>query len=434
MTASDSARDIRITRVYDAPLARVWDAFTDDAQASQWWGPRGFTITTHSKDLRPGGTWVYTMHGPDGTDWPNFTRYHEVEHHARLVYDHGASSEDSAPMFRMTVLFRELGDRTELALCMTLPSPEAAQQARVFIKAAGGNATWDRLAEYLEAQSSRDEVFVINRQPVRRTRHGPRGECTIGLLASLERGKESRPFGASVRRARERRIVQGRGLEVGAPNRRMREEVQDEAGHTRYETVRSCHALGGCVPEAKIRWRDQRPRPLRHFGEVFVRVGRGVFVRCRRTVAIEDGLHECVELRVQQVRALVHFDRLEAALVHAVHGERNEGTATIRQPLGVGQRLHEERATGARRQQRVDQPRRSGQCPRGRHRLPNESRALARIEPVDDGGRGEQRHERDGAIRHARPAGHPAQETADPSARCGGNRRGRISGERRHHH
>ncbi len=163
MTTADSAREIRITRVYDAPLARVWDAFTDDAQASQWWGPRGFTITTHRKDLRPGGTWVFTMHGPDGTDWPNFTRYLEVEPYARLVYDHGASSEDSAPMFRMTVAFRDLGDRTELALCMTLPSPEAAQQARVFIKAAGGNATWDRLAEYLEAQSSHDEIFVINR-------------------------------------------------------------------------------------------------------------------------------------------------------------------------------------------------------------------------------------------------------------------------------
>lgn len=163
MTTADSAREIHITRVYDAPLARVWDAFTEDAQASQWWGPRGFTITTHRKDLRPGGTWVYTMHGPDGTDWPNFTRYLEVEHHARLVYDHGASSEDSAPMFRMTVLFRDLGNRTELALCMTLPSPEAAQQARVFIKAAGGNATWDRLAEYLAAQTSREAVFVINR-------------------------------------------------------------------------------------------------------------------------------------------------------------------------------------------------------------------------------------------------------------------------------
>lgn len=162
-TATDSTREIRITRVYDAPIGVVWDAFTDDAQASQWWGPRGFTITTHSKDLRVGGTWVYTMHGPDGKDWPNFTRYHVVEPHARLMYDHGATSADSAPLFRMTVLFRDLGGRTELELCMTLASPEAAQQTRAMIRAAGGNSTWDRLAEYLERQSTHEEVFVINR-------------------------------------------------------------------------------------------------------------------------------------------------------------------------------------------------------------------------------------------------------------------------------
>jgi uncharacterized protein YndB with AHSA1/START domain len=163
MTTPDSAREIRLIRQYDAPVALVWDAFADEARASQWWGPRGFTITTHSKDLRPGGTWVYTMHGPDGTDYPNFTRYHVVERHARLEYDHGASSADSAPLFRMTVEFRDLGGRTELELCMTLATPDAAQQARAFIKAAGGNATWDRLAEYLEVQSSREQIFVINR-------------------------------------------------------------------------------------------------------------------------------------------------------------------------------------------------------------------------------------------------------------------------------
>ncbi|MEZ6045243.1 MAG: SRPBCC domain-containing protein [Planctomycetaceae bacterium] len=55
----------------------------------QWWGPRGFTLTHHSKDLRPGGTWHYTMHGPDGTDYPNMTLYHEVEKYKKLVYDHG---------------------------------------------------------------------------------------------------------------------------------------------------------------------------------------------------------------------------------------------------------------------------------------------------------------------------------------------------------
>jgi uncharacterized protein YndB with AHSA1/START domain len=162
-SATDSAREIRLTRVYDAPVSLVWDAWTDPAQVGQWWGPRGFSLTTHSRELRVGGTWVYTMHGPDGTDWPNFTRYHEVVPHERLVYDHGASSADTAPMFRMTALFRDIGGSTELELCMTLASAEAAQQARVFIKAAGGNATWDRLAEYLEQQSTHAEIFVINR-------------------------------------------------------------------------------------------------------------------------------------------------------------------------------------------------------------------------------------------------------------------------------
>lgn len=163
MTTIDSAREIRITRVYDAPVALVWGAFTEDAQAAQWWGPRGFTITTHSKDVRPGGTWEYTMHGPDGKDWPNFTRYLDVVPHERLVYDHGASSAESAPLFRMTVLFREQGERTELELCMTLATPELAKQTRAFVREAGGNSTWDRLAEYLEKQSSNEEVFVINR-------------------------------------------------------------------------------------------------------------------------------------------------------------------------------------------------------------------------------------------------------------------------------
>ena len=163
MTPTDSANDIRITRLYDAPLALVWEVWTVDAHVRQWWGPRGFSITTHSKDLRVGGTWVYTMHGPDGVDYPNYTRYLEVEPQQRLVYDHGASSADAAPMFRVTATFREVDGQTELDIRMTLPTPEAAQQTRVFIKAAGGNATWDRLGEHLEQTANGRALFVINR-------------------------------------------------------------------------------------------------------------------------------------------------------------------------------------------------------------------------------------------------------------------------------
>jgi uncharacterized protein YndB with AHSA1/START domain len=159
----EAANEIRITRVYDAPVSLVWDAWTQDEHVVRWWGPRGFSLTTHSKDLRPGGSWVYTMHGPDGKDWPNFTRYHEVEPRAKLVYDHGASSADAQPLFRVTAIFTDLGGKTELDLRMTLESAEAAAQTRTFVKAAGGNGTWDRLAEFLERQTSGADVFVINR-------------------------------------------------------------------------------------------------------------------------------------------------------------------------------------------------------------------------------------------------------------------------------
>jgi len=162
MSAENKSSKLYLTRIFDAPVQVVWDAWTDPEQAAQWWGPRGFTISTKSKDLRPGGSWVYTMYGPDGVEYKNISKYHEVETCAKLVYDHGAG-EDSPPLFRVCVLFSEISGKTKMEMCMTLPSPEAAERTRGFIKKAGGDSTWDRLAEYLEKQSSGKEIFVINR-------------------------------------------------------------------------------------------------------------------------------------------------------------------------------------------------------------------------------------------------------------------------------
>ena len=162
MTAKNNSNEIRIIRIYDAPVQLVWDAWTDPQQVAQWWGPRGFTITTHSKDLKPGGHWNYTMHGPDGVDYPNKTKYFEVEKCSKLVYDHGGNDEQ-APLFRVTVLFSEIDGKTKMDMCMTLPTPEAVVEIRKIIKKAGGNSTWDRLAEYVEKKSSGKEKFVINR-------------------------------------------------------------------------------------------------------------------------------------------------------------------------------------------------------------------------------------------------------------------------------
>jgi uncharacterized protein YndB with AHSA1/START domain len=161
MAVTRKANELYLTRVFDAPAKLVWDAWTDPEQVGQWWGPRGFTFTTHKPELRPGGKWIYTMHGPDGTDYPNVATYHEVEKYARLVYDHGAT-ETTPPLFRVTVSFAENCGKTTMNMTMGLASAAAADESRKFIKKVGGDTTWDRLAEYLHEREGRDR-FVINR-------------------------------------------------------------------------------------------------------------------------------------------------------------------------------------------------------------------------------------------------------------------------------
>ena len=162
MARKSKPNEINIIRVYDAPVKVVWDAWVDSKQVAKWWGPRGFTLTTISKDVKTGGSWVYTMHGPDGVDYPNKTQFLEVEKYARLVYDHGGNDE-RPPMFRVTVVFCEKKGKTTMDMTMALETEEAAIQTKKFIKLASGNSTWDRLAEFLEKESSGKEQFVINR-------------------------------------------------------------------------------------------------------------------------------------------------------------------------------------------------------------------------------------------------------------------------------
>ena len=79
-----SDREIVITREFDAPREVVWTAWTDAKQIKEWWGPRGFTTTTHVMDVRPDGVWRFVMHGPDGTDYPNRIVHTEIEKPERL--------------------------------------------------------------------------------------------------------------------------------------------------------------------------------------------------------------------------------------------------------------------------------------------------------------------------------------------------------------
>jgi uncharacterized protein YndB with AHSA1/START domain len=145
--ARTTDREMIITRVYDAPRELVFDAWTDPDHLSEWWGPNGFRTTVHAQDLRPGGSSRYTMHGPDGTDYPNLQQYEEVAPPSRLVYAHGSPEEPG--MFLVTVTFDDEGGKTRITLRSLFPSAEALQAVMKYGAIEGGQNTLDRFAAHL---------------------------------------------------------------------------------------------------------------------------------------------------------------------------------------------------------------------------------------------------------------------------------------------
>ena len=141
-------RAIVTTRVFDAPRELVWSAWTDPNHLAQWWGPNGFTTTTSAYDLRPGGTWRFVMHGPDGRDYQNLVTFDEIVKPERLVYRHG---DDVEPVqFHTTVTFEDLGGKTRLTLRAQFPTADARDRVvREFGAAEGAVQTIERLADYL---------------------------------------------------------------------------------------------------------------------------------------------------------------------------------------------------------------------------------------------------------------------------------------------
>ncbi len=143
---------ITVTRTIAAPRALVWDAFTDPVHAGRWWGPNGFTTTTKRMDVRAGGVWEFTMHGPDGRDWPNKITYREVVKPERLVYVHGDDGEDA--LFSTVVTFIADGERTQVHMIATFPSVEMRDKQAAEVGAVEGAAQHlDNMAAYVEAMA-----------------------------------------------------------------------------------------------------------------------------------------------------------------------------------------------------------------------------------------------------------------------------------------
>lgn len=138
-------REIRISRLLNAPIELVWEVWTTPEHIKNWWGPDGFTNTISVMSVQADGEWNLIMHGPDGTDYRNESIFKEVIKHKKLVYDH-----ITGPKFTATVKFEQQGDKTMLNWHMLFRNKEEfIQTVKVFKADEGLKQNVEKLELYL---------------------------------------------------------------------------------------------------------------------------------------------------------------------------------------------------------------------------------------------------------------------------------------------
>ena len=131
--STPSDLEIVMTRVFDAPRALVFEAYTDPRHVPHWWGLRGNTTIVDKMDVRPGGQWRYIR---------------EVAPPERLVSTFefegmpGHIAVDAAQ-------FDERDGKTTLTVTSTFTTKEERDGMLQSGMEGGANETWDRLAELL---------------------------------------------------------------------------------------------------------------------------------------------------------------------------------------------------------------------------------------------------------------------------------------------
>jgi uncharacterized protein YndB with AHSA1/START domain len=137
-------REMRITRTFNAPIDIMWEVWTNPEHIVHWWGPNGFTSTIHKMDFHEGGEWRLTLHGPDGTDYPNKSIFKEIIPYKKIVFEH------FNPKFVTTVLFESKQQETQIEWTMEF---ETAEMLEIIVKAhkadEGLKQNLERLEKYL---------------------------------------------------------------------------------------------------------------------------------------------------------------------------------------------------------------------------------------------------------------------------------------------
>jgi uncharacterized protein YndB with AHSA1/START domain len=137
---NNSEYEIYSSRELNVPLEIVYQAFANPIHLQKWWGPEGFTNTIHEFDLRPGGRWLLTMHGPEKGNYKNSSIFKTVEPNKLIAW-----TRLSQPFFDMEVAFERLNDsKASISFKMMFKTVEECEKMRNFV-APKNEENFDRL-------------------------------------------------------------------------------------------------------------------------------------------------------------------------------------------------------------------------------------------------------------------------------------------------
>lgn len=121
----------KTSRAFAAPPEAVFAAFAAPERLARWWGPDGFSNTFETFEFKNGGLWRFTMHGPDGTAYPNESTFVVIEPNQTIVLNHG-----SQPHFTLTIRLEPTPTGTTVTWEQTFESPDIAAAIGHIVKPA----------------------------------------------------------------------------------------------------------------------------------------------------------------------------------------------------------------------------------------------------------------------------------------------------------
>jgi uncharacterized protein YndB with AHSA1/START domain len=140
----------KTTREFAAEPKAIFAAIQDPARLARWWGPDGFTNRFEVFEFTPGGRWVFSMIGPDGTSYPNESVFAGIDADRQVVIQHVCQ-----PLFQLTITLEPTANGTLLTWEQVFADAAVAQAVRHIVEPAN-EQNLNRLSDEVGQGGGRD--------------------------------------------------------------------------------------------------------------------------------------------------------------------------------------------------------------------------------------------------------------------------------------